>query len=664
MFIQRLIMVALLLILPQELLGQQKYWIYFTDRGADESRLSLLKSYEDSALSERAYLRRAKMMPGHAVVEDNDLPLNSVYVAQLAAMGVKSVVQSRWLNAMSAWLTESQRAEISSLDFVKKITPVLRFSRNVPAVMKEESLDKASGYPIDYGASLDQNALMRVPDVHELGLDGSDVIVGMLDTGFDYKNHEAFAHLQVDAEYDFINDDSTTQNEEQNSDWTSQIDHGTLTLSAIGGFSPGELIGPAFGATYFLAKTEDVRSETEVEEDFWVAGIEWLERQGVDVVNSSLGYNNWYTYQDMDGGTATTTIAAEIAVSKGVVVVNSAGNEGDDSWRYVIAPADGFNVISVGAVFNTGDLIGFSSRGPTYDGRIKPDVMAQGWSVRSVQPGTLADYGGASGTSLASPLVAGVAALVLQAHPYLTPTQVRDALRNTASRATSPNNDFGWGIVDAYEAIFYHGLFFSQMPRISTQESIGHPVNIQVFSKQEIDGDSVSVFYSTEGSEFQQVRMHATDQPHEFAAIIPLQNRGAKIDFYFYATDTETAKFNPFKAPDAYFSYVAYDTTVIPPSEPLPEAFQLYQNYPNPFQTITTISYDILEPGNASLTIFNILGQRVRTFNAGYHERNSYKVIWDGLDEQGHRITAGIYFAQLKTDHVSTTKRLIFLGSK
>ncbi|MFZ5516316.1 MAG: S8/S53 family peptidase [Candidatus Zhuqueibacterota bacterium] len=664
MVIKRIVIIALLLTASQSLPGQEKYWIYFTDRGAGKSRSALLKSNEDSQLSERARHRRARMMPEHQIIEENDLPLHAAYVEQIESMGVKSIVQSRWLNAMSAWLTESQRTEISNQHFVKKVTPVLRFTRKLPAAKKQETLEKSRSYQLDYGASLDQNELMRVPEVHDLGLDGSDVIVGMLDTGFDYKDHEAFAHLQVAAEYDFINNDSTTQNEEQNNDWSSQINHGTLTLSAIGGFKSGELIGPAFGATYFLAKTEDVRSETEVEEDFWVAGIEWLERQGVDVVNSSLGYNNWYSYPDMDGTTATTTIAAGIAVSKGVVVVNSAGNEGNDSWRYVIAPADGFNVIAVGAVFSTGDLVEFSSRGPTYDGRIKPDVMAQGWSVHSVQPGTLADYGGASGTSLASPLVAGVAALVLQAHPYLTPSQVRDALRNTASLANSPNNDFGWGIVDAYEAIFYHGLFFSRMPEISTQETIGHPVIIQVFSKQEIDGDSVALFYSAEGGAFQKLKMQASGQPHEFEAVIPLQPRGAKIDFYFYANDSETAKFNPFKAPDAFFTYIAYDTTVIPPSEPLPEAFQLYQNYPNPFQTITTISYDILEPGNASLTIFNILGQRVRAFNAGYHERNNYKVIWDGLDEQGRRIAAGIYFVQLKTDHYSTAKRVIFLGSK
>lgn len=661
---KRILLAALICLVPQTILGQQKYWIYFTDKGVSSSEIALLKSNEKSRLSERALERRAKVLPENRLIEENDLPVFDPYLNKIKAIGIEPIVKSRWLNAISAQLTEQQRDEIQALNFVEKVAPVLRFQNRLPVTVEKPKLAKSQFYQLDYGPSLDQNELIHVPEVHDLGLDGSGVLVGMLDTGFDYGSHEAFEYLNVEAEFDFINGDSVTQNEEQNNDASSQINHGTITLSAIGGFKEGELIGPAYGATFFLAKTEDVRSETAIEEDYWVAGIEWLERQGVDVVNSSLGYNDWYEYSDMDGSTATTTIAADIAVSKGVVVVNSAGNEGNYPWYHLIAPADGFNVIAVGAVYPSGDLVSFSSRGPTYDGRIKPDVAAQGSSVHSVQPNTLAEYGEAGGTSLSSPLVAGAAALVLQAHPYLTPTQVRDALRNTASQAGSPDNDFGWGIVNAYEAIFYHGLFFSSMPEIYTVEGVGHPVKTKVFSKNELNADSVYVYYSIEDNPFQKKRMQASTEPRTFEAVIPLQAEGTEIKFYFYANDLETAKFNPFKAPDMYYAYMAYDSTVIPPEEPLPEAFRLYQNYPNPFKKITTISYDIFEPGETQLSIFNILGQKVRTLKNEYHNRNNYRVIWDGLDEQGNKVSAGLYFVQLKTNNFSTVKRLVFLHSK
>ena len=662
--IKRFLLVAVLFILPQALLGQQKYWIFFSDKGYSKSEMQQLKSIEKNKMSERTIKRRSKVFFNNQIIEENDLPLFLPYIQQVESVGVKPIVKSRWLNAISAMLTEKQQTEVQSMNFVEKISPVLKFQKRLPVPLEETKLNKAQVYQLDYGASLDQNELIHVPEVHDLGLDGSGVVVGMLDTGFDYDFHEAFSHLKVEAEYDFINDDSTTQNEEQNNDVSSQINHGTITLSAISGFKEGELIGPAYGATYFLAKTEDVRSETEVEEDYWVAGIEWLERQGADVVNSSLGYNNWYNYSDMNGITATTTIAADIAVSKGVVVVNSAGNEGNKSWRYMIAPADGFNVIAAGAVYSTGDLVSFSSRGPTYDGRTKPDVLAMGSSVHSVQPSTLADYGEAGGTSLSSPLVAGVAALVLQAHPYLRPSQVRDALRNTASQASAPDNDYGWGIINAYEAIFYHGLFFSSMPEIYTDEGAGHPVKTKVFSKNEINADSVYIYYAIDGNQFQKLQMNAANEQNTFEATIPLQTEGTEIKFYFYANDLETAKFHPFKAPETYFTYMAYDSTVILPENPLPEQFRLYQNYPNPFKKITTISYDIFEPGDAQLVIFNIIGQKVRTLKNDYHERNNYKLIWDGLDDHGNRVSAGLYLVQLKTSNYSTVKRMVFLRSK
>jgi subtilisin family serine protease len=234
--------------------------------------------------------------------------------------------------------------------------------------------------------------------------------------------------------------------------------HGLSVSSLAVGFDEGELIGPAYGASVLAATTEFAPSETNQEEDNFVRGLEWLESQGVDVVNSSLGYNTFdagqrsYTTADLDGDTAITTRAVDIAASLGVVVVTSAGNEGNNSWRLITTPADADSVIAVGSVNSSLVLAASSGRGPTADGRIKPDVVAMGsgvWRATSTS-----GYGSGGGTSFSSPIVAGVACQMLQVNPNLNPIEVRDILRNTASLGDgNENNDYGWGVIDAAAAI-------------------------------------------------------------------------------------------------------------------------------------------------------------------------------------------------------------------
>lgn len=664
--IRRILLFLILFAIPITGISQEKYWIFFKDKGVNPVQKMELIEKERFFIPERTLERRQKVLPEYQLVDEDDIPIFKPYLDELALIGINPIVQSRWLNAVSAKLSDSQRKQVEDLSFVKMTRHVSRYKIELPLQPHIESLAKPQIYKFDYGESLTQNEIMRVPDVHDLGLDGSGVIVGMLDTGYDYKFHEAFSNLDVLAEYDFINDDSTTQNEPKNNDASSQHNHGTYTLSALGGFKEGQLIGPAYGAKFLLAKTEDVRSETEIEEDYWAAGIEWLERQGADVVNSSLGYNDWYTYADMDGRTAVTTIAAEKAIAKGVVIVNSMGNEGNNLWEHMIAPADGFNVISAGAVYDTGELVGFSSRGPTYDGRTKPDVVAMGSGVYSAQPSSVDGYRRVGGTSLSSPLIAGVAALVLQAHPYLSPFEVREALRETADRAQNPDNDYGWGLVNAYEAIFYHGLFFSRMPEIFSNEQYGHLVQIKIYSKNELNENSLFLYYALAGQNYIQLPLTAAGEERSYQAWIPTQPERTEIKFYFSAADFNgDIKFYPHSAPNSYFSFLAYDSTITPINPP--DDFQLYQNYPNPFIGFTTIKYDIIAPANVSLIIYNIMGQQVRKLvDEEYHHQNPYpyQKTWDGRNDRGELVTSGIYFYRLKSGKSSMVKRLVFLRGK
>ena len=275
-----------------------------------------------------------------------------------------------------------------------------------------------------------------------------------IDTGYEL-GHTAYDSLNLIAQYDFVNNDENTANETDQEITDNQDDHGTICLSVMAGYAPGNLIGPAFKSEYLLAKTEIMAEEIQQEEDNYVAALEWGESLGADIACASLGYLDWYSYENLDGNSAVTTMAVDIASNLGVLCINSAGNEGDDPWYYIIAPADADSVISVGAVNRDGTIANFSSRGPTYDGRIKPEVCALGVSVYCVRSNTENDYRAASGTSFSAPLAAGAAAVILSANSEWTNMQLREAIMMTASLSNSPDNIYGYGILNTWAAINY-----------------------------------------------------------------------------------------------------------------------------------------------------------------------------------------------------------------
>lgn len=425
-------------------------WVFFTDRDGAERDPAALAAARD-ALSPRALARRAKVRAADRIVDADDLPPARAYMDWLSERGIFVRAESRWLNAVSVLMDAAALAELADAPFVRKLMP-LTPSRRLPSEARPVTAPLGGREdPIDYGLNTAAMEQIGVPDVHQTGNHGEGVVVGMLDTGY-WTEHEALEDLDILAVWDFINGDSTVVNEDSDPEY--QHNHGTYTLSALAGYEPGVHVGVAFGASFYLAKTEDVSQEEPIEEDWWVEGIEWLESVGCDLVSSSLGYIDWYTYEDLDGNTAVTTIAADHAVSLGMAVFNSAGNSRNTTGT-IIAPADGDSVIAVGAVNIEGEFASFSSPGPTYDGRIKPDICALGVENRVALPGSYDEYGEVSGTSLSCPLAAGVAALVLSARPELTPMQLRDAMRETASQASVPDNDYGWGILNAPAAVQY-----------------------------------------------------------------------------------------------------------------------------------------------------------------------------------------------------------------
>ncbi|UCD93942.1 MAG: S8 family serine peptidase, partial [Candidatus Zixiibacteriota bacterium] len=430
-----------------------KIWVFFTDKGVFDDR-DFRDAAKKIALNEHALKRRAKVGKDRPVFAD--LPVRQEYVDQIIKRGAQVRRLSRWLNAASFEMELRLIGEIARLPFVYKIQPVAGFKSPIdvesPPQTRPPKFSPTEADALDYGSSWTQVSMINVPAMHSLGHTGEGVIVAMLDTGY-RKSHDAFARASDDGrvldEYDFIFNDGETQNEID--DDPAQHNHGTYCWSTLGGYAPGNVIGPAYGASFLLAKTEDVRSETQIEEDNWVAALEWADSLGADVISTSLSYSDWYTYEDFDGNTAVTTLAANTAAGLGIVVCNSIGNSGPGAGT-LGAPSDAFDILACGAVDRYEVIAYFSSHGPTYDGRTKPEVCAMGVSTACADGGSDVYFTTKSGTSLSTPLVGGAAALLLSANPTLNSFQVRKALMETADRASNPGNTYGWGIIDVLQA--------------------------------------------------------------------------------------------------------------------------------------------------------------------------------------------------------------------
>ncbi len=532
-------------------------WIYFTDKG---SRIDAKLERAEANLTPRAYQRRLRNRGENNLVDRYDIPVNTAYVREIKTRVERIRHQSRWLNAVSVEANESQLNEIASLSFVNKLDLVIRGKRPDPEVVENVNLPQTgeATYSLDYGPSLTQNSQINVPQLHDMGYNGSGVLVAMLDAGFNNLQHEALDHLNILHTWDFVNGDSIV------SDQPGQMgtgNHGTYTLSALAGFHETDLIGPAYGADFILAKTENTDWERNIEEDHWVAGAEWADSLGADIISSSLGYRNFdpgqisYTWQDMDGNTTVVTIGADIAASRGILVVNSAGNSGSATppQNTLVAPSDGDSVVAVGAVDASGFRAGFSSMGPTADGRIKPDVMAMGVFTYCASAFSPNGYANVSGTSLSCPLAAGAAALILEINPNLTNYEIIQALRGTADNAANPNNSLGWGIIDTYAAAF------------------------------------------------------------NFTAVSD----------------------KPLTVPDK---------------------LTLHPAYPNPFNPRTTIRYSLPSQTQVSLSIYNLLGQKMITLLDKQQSAGEHQLVWEASE-----LPSGVYYVALNASGQQEVQRVVLL---
>jgi hypothetical protein len=440
--------------------GPSKGWVFFVDKDLHApAELAEAVDKAQAELHPRALERRARRRTSPGLADVRDVPVHRAYVDQVLATGVELSIESSWLNAISVRGTEEQFRALAQLSFVDRIEPVRRGTLSSTTYDGGESASLGGGLPSFYGIATGQLAQMNLIAVHLRGYTGTGVVIGVLDTGF-HRGHEAFNTLghEVDvlAEYDFLDDDPFTGMEP--GDPSAQHNHGTMVLGTIAAYLPFELVGGAFDASFILVKTEDTTDEYQQEEDFYVAGLQFIEAHGGDVATSSLAYDNWYTPSDFDGLTAVTTLAVNTATSNGLHCCTASGNSGNDAdpgtWS-LAAPSDAFDVISCGAVDPDDDITSFSSDGPSADGRVKPEILARGVQVMTLcahqDVDCTTDTGG---TSFSTPLIASVVACLIQAHPDWTPAHMRRQLFQSGSdyRANGTFDPLyvrGYGVPDA-----------------------------------------------------------------------------------------------------------------------------------------------------------------------------------------------------------------------
>lgn len=481
-----LFMLALLSPLFSQPLGPA-YVIYFTDK--DDSPYCIDNPSE--FLTEAALDRRARQ--GIAIQID-DIPVNTSYLEAVSNAGAQVAAVSRWFNTAAAWIQSPDDVfVIESLPFVSEVVPM----SGEPSLAKSKATWKnkaffeqeSHGLPLqqsnykalmsdfyDYGYADNQIQMINGKNLHNQGYRGEGMVIAVLDAGF--RNVDiisAFdslrAHNRILGTRDFV--------QPGNNVYSPDIHpHGTMVLSIMAANLPGQMVGTAPEASYWLLRTEDAdgppgNSEYLMEEYFWVAGAEFADSIGAWVINSSLGYSEFddptqnHTYDDLDGNTIPVTLGADHAASKGILVVNSAGNSAGSPWQHIIAPADGHQVTAVGAVDAGGNYASFSSTGPSADGRIKPDIAAQGAGTTIVVSDGSVSSG--SGTSFSSPIMAGMAACLWQSNMDLSNMYIYEGIIQSGSQYLNPDNQLGYGIPDFEVAQL---ILSTHMPIASKQDLI------------------------------------------------------------------------------------------------------------------------------------------------------------------------------------------------
>lgn len=450
--------------------AQEDAWVYFNDK--PDAAFFLANPLE--MLSQRALDRRTAQ---NIALDNKDVPISENYINQItAASGITVKAKSKWLNALHVRGTVDNIQNLANLSFVNHVEFANR-NLNVAGRNTQQAEFNAVSKTLDthinfqYGNSSNQIQMLNGHLLHQQNYTGTGKIIAVLDAGFPGVNtispfQRIRSNNQILGGYNFVG---------RNENFYTGGTHGTMVLSTMAGYVENQLVGTAPDASYYLFITEDVSSENPLEESNWVEAAEMADSLGVDILNTSLGYfgydkpNYSHTYADMNGATTFISRGAEIAFSRGMICVVSAGNSGSTANPYISAPADAVNALAIGAVTASENYATFSSIGPSFDGRVKPDVMAQGQA--SVLSDVSGNIGTANGTSFSGPITAGMVACLWQALPNKTNAQIMQIVKESAHLYTTPNPQFGYGIPD-FSLALQKGL---NVPNVTSNTYVLYP---------------------------------------------------------------------------------------------------------------------------------------------------------------------------------------------
>ena len=440
------------------------YRIYLSDKNNTPYSIDNPSEF----LSQRAIDKRAHF---NIPITEQDLPVNPQYKQQILALHaeIQPLAVSKWMNTFTIYCPDSTvLPQILNLPFVDSMeavgnyvlydAPVYQHPENPIPMVHSSSIPTKDA--VDYGEGLAQIALFNGVPLHEEGFHGEGMLIAVIDGGFFGIENTNFYQDLVNSGR-FYGHYSLMPNfvDTLTSGWDEV--HGTVVTSAMAANTNGELVGTAPGASYALIHTEWVGSEEIIEEDFWANGAEIADSLGADVINSSLGYRmfpdfpqNDITYENMDGVHSIASRCATILGQKGVIVCVAAGNDGNNQYYYVSRPGDAFDILCVGACTSDSIIASFSSRGYSYDGRVKPDIISQGVETACYNPFNMLEF--SNGTSLATPVAAGMCACLWQAMPCYTSTQIMQMIRESGHLYNNPNPEFGYGIPNFYQIYASH----------------------------------------------------------------------------------------------------------------------------------------------------------------------------------------------------------------
>ena len=450
---KKLLLVFTILFIQQSFAQTQEAWVFF----ADKENVAESIANPNLILTQEAIDR--KNLQG-TTIDERDVPVNENYITQIKnSSGITVRSKSKWMNCVHVIGTQSNIEALLDLSFVTDVEYADKSLNLFPGAPLENKFaleESSQRINYNYGAAANQIEMLSGDYLHELDYTGEGMIVAVLDAGFpSIDTNPGFQKMRDEnrilGTYDF---EARTENVDGFSA------HGFNTSSDIGGFLQDEFVGTAPQASFYFFVTEYAPSETPVEEAWWVEALERSDSLGVDVVNTSLGYQGYdnpnydHSYEDLDGQTTFAARGANIAFDKGMILVTSAGNGGNSSFPTVGTPGDSPGMLTVGAVNSSGNYASFSSIGPTVDGRIKPDVMAQGSGSAVISTGGFVDF--SSGTSFSSPIMAGVVTCLWQARPQTPNGEIMQIIRESAHLYNNPTDEMGYGIPnfeDAYVAL-------------------------------------------------------------------------------------------------------------------------------------------------------------------------------------------------------------------